>query len=195
MLNSGLTMVRSWYQGWVTERAARRALEVLRRRCEARLATLRLPARFDAQTFCTILAAHRRQPIILHPIEMPEELHGWLAVGTDADHIFYNMHSVPLQQEQTILHEASHILCGHQSALVSPGFIQAATLHDLSPELIQRVLRRADYTRAEEQEAELQASVIRRRARSGTYLTAGEGSESAAVRARLLELYARDEIH
>src|SRR5436190_15843337 len=113
-------------------------LKVLRTRCEARLDELQLPAPFDVEQFCRSTGERRSRPILLHPMDSPAGPCGtWLA-GPTSDHIFYDHHTSPLHQEHIILHEISHLLCGHRGGSVSEGELQALLLPDLRPEMVER---------------------------------------------------------
>jgi hypothetical protein len=139
-------------------------LRRLRRRCEVRLRLLDLPVPFDVRTFCDALGVRRRRPIRLCPVTSQAGPCGVWAAGAEADYIFYEQATSPLHQEHIILHEASHLLCGHCPAPVSEEECSRLLFPDLDAEMVRRVLGRADYSADEEQEAELLASLILKRA-------------------------------
>jgi hypothetical protein len=135
-------------------------LKTLRRRCEARLRELDLPAPFSARAFSHSLAARRGRPIRLQPLESPAGLTGAWVATTTADYIFYEEATSPLHQRHIILHELSHLLCGHDAVPVLETEFSQLLLPDLQADMVERVLRRAAYSNEEEQEAELLASLI-----------------------------------
>src|SRR5689334_12997234 len=133
---------------------------LIRRRCEARLRGLDLPSPFDAGAFCRSLAARRARPIALHPFHSLAGPCGlWVATPT-TDFIFYEQATTPLHQQHIILHEASHLLCGHTATRPREDERLRFLLPDLDEELVRSVLRRATYSAEDEQEAELLASLI-----------------------------------
>lgn len=137
-------------------------LRRLRRRCEARLRALTLPTPFDVETFCADLAARRGRSIVLRPIAMTEELTGMWVGGAFIDLIVYERETSPLHQEHFVLHELSHLLCGHQSTVSEADVAKLSLLdrHDVSVGAVQYVLHRSTYTSEEDQEAEILASLI-----------------------------------
>jgi hypothetical protein len=144
-------------------------LKRLRKRCEERLRELGLSGPLDAQSLCDALAAQRGRPIRLRPVTNYAGPCGlWIATDS-TDYIFYESNTSLLHQEHIVLHEASHILCGHRSASVLDGNFRASLFPDLKPELVLQVLHRAAYTESEEREAEVMASLISER-RTGTGL-------------------------
>src|SRR5690242_8694101 len=64
-------------------------LQSLRRRCEVRLQTLRIPIPFDLQAFCQQIAELRNRPIRLIPVDLPMEAYGLWVAQPAADFIFY----------------------------------------------------------------------------------------------------------
>ncbi len=135
-------------------------LKALRRQCEARLRALDLPTPFSARAFSHSLAARRGRPIRLHPLESTAGPSGAWVATTTADYIFYEQATSPLHQEHIILHELSHLLCGHDAAAVLEAEHIQLLFPDLHAEVVQRVLQRATYSIEEELEAELLASLI-----------------------------------
>lgn len=85
----------------------------------------------------------------------------WLGFA-DFDVIAYTR-TTPLHEEHIILHEVGHMLCGHQGVGgVGDDLIQLL-MPDLDPAMVRGVLGRASYSDAEEQEAELIATLILKR--------------------------------
>jgi len=126
-----------------------------------------VPSPFDARAFCDALAAARARPIALHPFHSLVGPCGlWIATDS-VDFLFYETQTSWLHQQHIILHEASHLLCGHRSASVPEGELARLLLPDLDVETVSSVLRRATYSAEEEREAELLASLILERASRG----------------------------
>ena len=137
----------------------------LRERCEARLRELPLPSPFDLQAFCRTLGGQRGRAILLHPVPGLGDVSGVWVTGRSADHIFYEQDTSPLHRELIILHELSHLLCGHQPVPVTEGEMPQLFFALLRPRTVQRVLRRRPaYSVEEEREAELLATLILERA-------------------------------
>jgi hypothetical protein len=159
----------------------------LLQRCERRLLDLELPTPFTARAFCEALELRRGRPIRLSPVVGKAGPCGfWVATNT-ADHIFFEQETSPLHQEHIILHEVGHLLCNHRSASVSDQEWAGLLLPDLDPDMVKGVLRRMSYSRAEEREAELLASLILERAARAVAPRAGRGQdpEVAALLQRL----------
>src|SRR5689334_324572 len=120
-------------------------LKVLRTRCEARLGELKLPAPFDIEQFCRSIEQRRGRRILLHPVESSAGPCGLWVAGPTSDHIFYERHTSPLHQEHIVLHEISHLLCGHQVSPLGEHELGALLFPDLSPRTVERVLQRRSY--------------------------------------------------
>jgi hypothetical protein len=135
------------------------------RRCRRIVDGLELPDPFEATVFIAALARTRGRPITLMPLSLPPHTPCGLLVSTDSsDYIVYAADTTYLHQQHILLHEAAHLICGHDatSPAVSPA-AQVLAPH-LPPGLVQRVLGRAVYAEPQEQEAELVASLILTRA-------------------------------
>lgn len=157
-----------------------------RKRCEARLRGLTLPVPFDVRSFCHSLAVRRNRPLLLHPMASKAGPCGLWVAGPTADHIFYEAETSPLHQDHIILHEASHLLCGHQAAPVSESEFSRLLFPNLEPETVKAVLARAAYSLEDEREAELLASLILERTGAGTPAGApGVDSEDEGILKRL----------
>jgi hypothetical protein len=139
-------------------------LKQLRRRCEARLRELYLPTPFDVRAFCDAVGDRRGRPVRLCPLASQAGPGGLWAAGARVDYIFYERSTSPLHQEHIILHEVSHLLCGHQPALVSDEERSRLLFPDLDSAMVKRILARTAYPDEEEREAELLASLILQRA-------------------------------
>ncbi len=119
------------------------------------------------------MAAHRGRPLTLQP--MPGLGAGapcgvWISVPT-ADYVFYDPTTSRLHAEHIVLHELSHMLCGHTTGVNAgpDGGAGAVSrlVPDLDPRAIETILGRASYTTAQEREAEMLASLIRARSATG----------------------------
>ncbi|MFB7667372.1 ParH-like protein [Kitasatospora sp. NPDC056138] len=128
------------------------------RRCTRIADSLTLPDPFDAGAFIAALARERGRPIELLPVAwQPSTPCGLLVTADQADYILYCADTSTLHQQHILLHEAAHLLCGHQGGT---GQRPLALTPHLSPELVRRVLGRTVYTEPEEEEAELLASLV-----------------------------------
>jgi hypothetical protein len=138
-------------------------LAVIRRRCQARLASLDLPRPFDAAELCRRLGARRGRPIVLLPMAMPTDgdgPYGMLLSYARADYIVYEQRTTPLHQEQIVLHEVGHLVCGHTSPEVPEDAGLRHVFPNLDPGMVRRVLGRSAYSTEEEAEAEMLATLI-----------------------------------
>jgi len=138
-----------------------------RKRCEARLRDLELPVPFDVRSFCGSLAARRGRPLLLRPMASKAGPCGMWVAGPTADFIFYEQETSPLHQDHIILHEVSHLLCGHRAAPVSETEFSRLLFPNLKPETVKAVLARAVYSMEDEREAEMLASLILERISAG----------------------------
>ncbi|WP_285742175.1 hypothetical protein [Lentzea sp. NBRC 105346] len=132
----------------------------VRKRCQALVDGLALPEPFSVDALVDSIAALRNRPIHLFalPPGMVVNACGlWIATESH-DEIYVEEKTTPLHREHILLHEIGHILCDHESGEDVP---LARFLPDLSPELVERLLARTNYTSEQEQEAELVASLIR----------------------------------
>ncbi|WP_431782468.1 ParH-like protein [Streptomyces chumphonensis] len=126
---------------------------------------LTLPAPFDAERFIAYLAERRGRPLTVLPVELPHTGPCGLLVTTDrADYIMYTPHTSALHREHILLHEAAHLLLGHDRTSVHDTPLPRTLIGHLSPHLVRRVLGRTAYPEPLEREAELLASLLRHRA-------------------------------
>jgi hypothetical protein len=135
----------------------------LRRRCDRRIRALvdagDLPDPFTLDDFIARVAARRSRRIELHPNDyVPGGVCGmWLKLA-DVDLIVY-ARTAPLHQEHIVLHEVGHMLADHGGqAEVSD--VTRLLMPDLDPAMVHSLLNRSSYTDAEEQEAELLATLV-----------------------------------
>ncbi|MEV5880101.1 regulator component [Streptomyces sp. NPDC052101] len=105
----------------------------------------------------------RGRPLILR--ELPDQVASagacglWLGTD-DADYVFYETRTVPFHQQHIILHELAHVLCDHGGVMDMGGAFAGPVFNDLQSHLVKRLMARTSYTTAEEQEAEMIASLI-----------------------------------
>lgn len=129
--------------------------EHLRRRCETRLRRIVSPEPFAIETFTDAIAGRRQRSIELVPSAMPPGLHGLLVPEASTDYLFHRADTTPLHRRHIILHELAHLVCGHRGLL-----IDATSLRDLlaRPNGVETLL--AQYSREEEREAEMFATLV-----------------------------------
>lgn len=134
-------------------------MDALRRRYAARIRDLPIPIPFDVQVFTSMVADRRHRPIVLQPMPLLGEPFGAWVEAPSVDVVFYEQRTTPLHQQHIILHELGHVLCDHR------GIVGTAPAPPPSPDTDQlaerlRLLRHGRYTGAEEQEAEMIATLI-----------------------------------
>nr|MDT0660427.1 ImmA/IrrE family metallo-endopeptidase [Micromonospora sp. DSM 115978] len=139
----------------------------LRQTCLARLNELRgrglrVPAPFDAAALCRAVGASLGQPIRLVGVPMPAGAPFGLTLFTDNGHIVaYEQGTSRVHQDHIIAHELGHILLDHRSYAVSDETASQLLLPALRPAMVHRVLNRTGaYSRQEEQEAEMMATIL-----------------------------------
>ena len=153
------------------------------------VADLDLPDPFDVEEFIGSLAATRGRPIELMPISAKPDLPcGLVLTIRDADLIVYRADTTALHREHILLHEAAHILCGHDGSAAGGGAFESAArtlMPNLSMELVRSVLGRTVYGEPDEREAELVATLIRqrveRRSRAGAAGVSGSAKLDAVL--------------
>ncbi|MFD1542538.1 ImmA/IrrE family metallo-endopeptidase [Nonomuraea guangzhouensis] len=122
-----------------------------------------MPRPYRVRTLCELVAAERGRPIRLLELPGDDEILGaWLATD-ETDLIFYKPDTTPPHQDHIILHELGHVICEHYPA-ANVKDQRHLLFPSLSPAVVRRVLKRTTYWSEEEQEAELLASLIWRRA-------------------------------
>jgi hypothetical protein len=142
-----------------------RSRELKRIRCtsEELFASLNLPDQCDIASLCGQLSERRKRPLHLVPVKIPGSHLCGLWIMTDTvDFIVYEADTCKPHQEHIIAHELAHIICGHRSGTETAVDNGMARLlfPDLSPELIQKMLGRTNYSSIQEREAEVTASLI-----------------------------------
>lgn len=129
----------------------------LRQRCEARLRSLAIPVPFDLDQLIVEVAKSRPRPLSLVPMSLRGQPYGlWLTDG-ERDSIWFERDTTPTHQRHIILHELCHLLCEHQPR---DSITLDGPFPDLDTERLRVVLERSGYTREEEREAEMMASLI-----------------------------------
>ena len=139
-------------------------LKALRRRCEHVLDGVPVPEPFDVDTFASTIAGRRQRPLHLLPKQTPVGPCGvWLALP-DADYVFYENGTSAVHREHIILHELGHLLGEHEPHESVDDEVLRELLPGLDLAVIRRILGRTSYNAAEEQEAEMIASMVLERA-------------------------------
>ncbi|MFI7601249.1 hypothetical protein [Actinoplanes sp. NPDC049681] len=148
----------------------------LRRYCDSIVGDIKLPRPFSAKALCESLAAQSARRIYLHPYQAvgvgdEAPCGAWIATS-QADHIFFEHRTSKYHQEQIILHEIGHMLCGHRLQDVDEHVLSSSDL--TCPDVIAGALMRTSYTNQQEKEAELVATMLLERSRSWD----GDGAEA-----------------
>jgi hypothetical protein len=138
-------------------------MRALRRRCEARLAALPLAAPFDLEAFYTELAARRGRRIILEAAPLSGSTYGVCFCSHDTDYIFYERDTSPYHRQHIILHELSHLICGHLSSQAEPLTNVGGLFDSVDLSRLRAVMQRASYSAVEEREAEIMATLLAQR--------------------------------
>ena len=135
-------------------------MKALRRRCEHVLDGVAVPEPFDVDVFATTIAERRGRSLRLLPKRSPVGPCGvWLAMP-DADYVFYENGTTAVHREHIILHELGHLLGDHEASETIDDDVLRELFPRLDPAVIRRVLGRTSYSAAEEQEAEMIASIV-----------------------------------
>lgn len=138
----------------------------LQRRCAAILRDLGVRRSLSLDAVRERVEQLRGRPLVVR--ELPEQVAVagacglWLGTD-DADYVFYEARTAPLHREHIILHEIGHVLCDHHRGLT----VQADDLEPTMALPFNRLMARASYTTAEEQEAEMIATLIQSAAKTG----------------------------
>jgi len=132
----------------------------LRRRCEERLRELELPVPFDAASFCDALAERRGRPIVLQSVVARGGPFGFWVPTPNKDYILYERETSRWHQEHIVLHEARHMLWGHEPTPITSPELAQLLVPNISPETVRLMLQRRAYPEEQEHEAELLATLI-----------------------------------
>lgn len=165
----------------------------LRQRCLRRLDELRgqgceLPRPFDPAVACQRVGECLGHPISLVAVPMPAGAPFGLTFFTDAGHIIaYEERTSRVHQGHIVAHELGHVLLDHRAIAIDDDSATQLLLPGLRPTLVHRVLNRTGaYSRREEQEAEMMATILLEEAdRPTSPDTAGLSPADEALHARL----------
>lgn len=132
--------------------------------CHQVVESLDIPNPFDIEAFCTGISQQRGRPLYLHSTPgvtgsgIP--CGAWIATK-DADHIFHEQSTSPLHRTHIILHELSHMLLRHRSAIDASALdISSSLFPSLSPKLVTSLMQRASYDSEDERDTEYLAGLI-----------------------------------
>lgn len=153
--------LRTVLSAWRGRRAQERAT---RARHERLIETLPLPIPFEARAFCEALGARRGRPIVVVPAALGGRVYGLVASAGEWDVIVHERDTSPLHQQQIIIHEACHLILGHRQDGILDADLLSLAEHILGAGLVRHVLGRARGVSSAEDEAEVLASRIVRRA-------------------------------
>lgn len=87
----------------------------------------------------------------------------WLATPS-VDYVFHEADTPRSHRDHIVVHEIAHMLCGHTSPIDAE--LAQLLMPNTNPTLIRRLMGRTGYANAEEQEAEMMATVIMEQART-----------------------------
>ncbi|MGW3064438.1 ParH-like protein [Streptomyces sp. NPDC001130] len=139
-----------------------------RQRCAERVRILGLADKeqLTVPALCERLSGLRGRPLQVVAADLPLGSPDGLLIETQTqDFIVYEARLAPLHQQQVVLHEVGHLLCGHPTRSTHSPLLAVAELFtpSLDPGLVNRVLGR-DHTDTEhEREAEYIGSLIGQR--------------------------------
>ncbi|MFI9509408.1 hypothetical protein [Nocardia sp. NPDC052566] len=137
-----------------------------------------IPQPWDLADYVAQVAAHRRRPISLHPIDTAVLTGTGCGTGSglwiakrDADVIVYGADTTQWHAEHIVVHELGHMLLGHGTESATPPEAEptmtehtlaavAELLPSISLESIAHVLGRTDYGTARERDAETFADLV-----------------------------------
>lgn len=139
----------------------------LRQTCLSRLRELedrglRLPRPFDAISLCQRVGEVLGRHITLVGVPMPAGAPFGLTFFTDLGHVIaYEERTSRVHRDHIIAHELGHILLDHRPLALDDEQASRLLLPALRPTMVDRVLNRTGvYSRGEEQEAEMMATVL-----------------------------------
>ena len=144
-----------------------RELREIEERCRALLDELEPTIRWDrvanVATFSSVIGTQRGRPIHLEGVRLPPDLSGLWLPGASEDYLFCSWDTVPAQRGHIILHELSHILCGHRALVADAEVLLRQQLPLLDSDATRRKLGRSRYDTRSEREAEMLATMFVRR--------------------------------
>ncbi|MEE1927081.1 toxin [Streptomyces sp. TRM 70351] len=138
-----------------------RHLKRLRRSCERLLTALDVVDSADILALCEHLGQRRGRPVRPAPVDLRNSgVYGLWIATQDADFVLYEAHTSKLHQEHIIAHELAHIICDHHRDDALDDATARLLFPSLEPSTVRGMLGRCGYLDAEEQEAELMASLL-----------------------------------
>ena len=138
---------------------------VVKQRCAAVIREIGIPVPFDLAGFCARLELHRGRPIHLVAVTgVPDAPSGLWVSTADADYIYHPEGLSPLHRAHIVLHEIAHMLLGHRGGARVNGDLARLLAPDVGDGMARLILGRSAYATADEQEAEVMASLLLERA-------------------------------
>ncbi|MCZ7415731.1 MULTISPECIES: ImmA/IrrE family metallo-endopeptidase [unclassified Streptomyces] len=162
-----------------------RHLKALRRTCEDILGALEVADSPDMFALCEQVGRRRERPVRLAAVDLRDTgVYGLWIATQDEDFVLYESHTSRLHQEHIVAHELAHILCDHHRG----GDLDDQSIHllfpNLEPSVVRGMLGRCGYLAAEEQEAEVMASVlltrVQRKPAEATWDVSAEAAQTIA---------------
>ncbi|MGW2376673.1 MULTISPECIES: hypothetical protein [Kitasatospora] len=155
-----------------------------------------LPKPFELTDLCEAVAAVRGRPLRLLPLPGPVDAGAgavcgvWLAFGS-VDHVYYAPVTSPVHQTHIVLHELAHMLLDHRQPSTAAPEMLAQLFPDLDPAMAARLLARGQHgaTSAQEQEAELLASMMWQRFNVAPLTAATASAEHANTLRRVIDSF------
>jgi hypothetical protein len=127
--------------------------------------SLPIPRPWNLELFRVSLERQRNRLLFLTAVPLVSEpVSLWIATAT-ADYIFYKHGSAPSRQVQLIGHQVAHMLFGHEGTAVR-GTAARTLFPDLDPDMVAAAFTLSAYTSAEEQAADIFASLLRIRSQT-----------------------------
>jgi hypothetical protein len=136
----------------------------LHQQCRDMIKSLLIPRPWNLEVFRASLEDQRNRLLILTAVPGSASL--WIATA-NADYIFYENDTTASRQLHLIGHQVAHILFGHEGTSVR-GNVARALFPDLDPDIVAAALTLSAYTSAEEQAADVFASLLRSQSRTGS---------------------------
>lgn len=124
-----------------------------------RLARSLVPTSGDPQELLAAVSRHLERPIKLVEAELGGPSALWVGLPT-MDVILVETSASPSRRMVSITHEVSHILLGHGEDTTVTDETLTVLLPDLSPALVQRILRRHHHEGKQEEDAERLGTIL-----------------------------------
>lgn len=125
-----------------------------------------IPTPFSIEKLCRNVADHRGRPLIVEPMRgvtrQATDVCGIWVELENTDCIFYEAATTPLHRDHIVLHEIGHMLLGHtdKEIDVKPAADFSDIFTGISPDMVRKVLGRANFSTPQEREAEELANRI-----------------------------------